>query len=373
MRIKQTDNPNEMLLRYRYGCVSAFLLTFGVVLLACVFIPPQVRGGDAVPWYVGLPVGFALLAGASYRKHIRLDRIHGRATTVQRIAGVTFNESVQPLDSFDRVFLGARIKEDSESTYTTYYVELGGSETVQLDEHAGVEMARQDAQRIATFLKLPLHDACSGQVIVRAPDSFGDSIRTRSQKTGMRTPLPELPANLQTHIDVSQDPIVSLHVPPAGWTLRRFLSILPLLGFGGWMIWIMGDGMWQAKTLAERLIASVGSGAGALAILGSLWSMVLTSTQRVSITASADRVSLRTRSWVGGRTRSLDTNQIDDVFVNRPLAPDGGQSSTRGAWGALSGRGVAIRTKQRTIAFGNHLTQTEQQFLCRFLRTIFEG
>jgi len=138
------------------------------------------------------------------------------------------------------------------------------------------------------------------------------------------------------------------------------------------MIWIGGDGTWTAKTLGERLIATVASGSGALMILGSLWSMVYTSTQRVSISASADRVRIRTRSWVGGRTRSLDTNQIDEVFVNRPLKPDGGRSSKHDAWGAISGRGVAIRTKQKTIAFGNHLSRTEQQFLCRLLRTILE-
>ena len=372
MRIKQTDNPDELLLQHWYGCFSAILFVFGVVLVASVFIPPQFRGGDAVPWFIGLPAGFALLAGASYRKHMRLDRSEGQITTVQRIAGITIKKLVQPLSSFDRVSLCARIKSSGEYDHTEFYIQLTGSNTFQLHEQKGVKTVRQDARQIATFLKLPLHDASSGEVIVRSPDSFDESIRTRAQKTGQLTPLPEVPPNLQTEVDVSQDSMVSLHIPPAGWKFRRFLSIIPLLGFGGWMMWIMGDGMWTAKTIPEQLIATAGSGAGALAILGSLWSLVLTSTQRVSISAAADRIAIHTCSWVGGRTQSLDTNQIDEVFVNRPLSPDGGRSSKHDAWGASSGRGVAIRTKQKTFAFGNHLSRTEQQFLCRLLRTILE-
>jgi len=158
MRIKQTDNPNELLLQHWYGCVSAFLLFFGVALIACVFIPPQARGGDAVPWYFGLPVGFALLAGASYRKHIRLDRILGQITTVQRIAGITFKKSMQPLSSFDRVSLSARVKTDSDSSSTVYYVALTGSGTIELNETASADLLRQDAKRIAAFLKLPRSD-----------------------------------------------------------------------------------------------------------------------------------------------------------------------------------------------------------------------
>ena len=235
MRIHQTDQSNVMVLRHTLGCVSVFFLLFGILVTSTVFIPAEVRGGDEIPWYIGIPIGLALSAAGLYYKSITLDRSRGRAETVWRLAGVAFRHESKNLDLFDRVTLSSRIKRSKNNRYLVYVTSLAGRSSLTLDEQSSPDSSRRDAERISTFLELPLHDASSGRTIIREADSFGTSLRQRARRSGTRAPLPKVPDQLLTQVDLSNDPTIQLHVPASGWSARKLLATLPTSLMGGFL------------------------------------------------------------------------------------------------------------------------------------------
>lgn len=348
------------------------MLLFGGITFACLFIPAEVRGGDELPSYIGLPIGIALLAGGTYRKSITLDRAAGQADICRRVAGITFRRESRQLKSFDRVSLGTRIKRSDNRRYTVYFVSLCGSSTIELDERQIADFARHSAERVAKFLELPLHDVSSGKMIVRDAASLGMSLREKAGRADERAPLPNPPENLRTDIDLSQGSVAILSVPAPGWSLGSLLSTIPPCAFGAFMLWMTHDAFAIDTDVGELVIAGIATLVGVLCIFGSLGFVIAHFTRRVTVTASSEQLTIKSVSLLGWRTRVVAADSVDEVLVLRPTEPRRDRKK-RGGWNSIGRGGVSIRSDGKTIKFGGHLPNSEQEFLSRFIRAILEA
>ncbi|MCG8653919.1 MAG: hypothetical protein MI861_29035 [Pirellulales bacterium] len=371
MRIQQTDQGDVLVLRRSLGCASIFMLLFGALILSCIFIPAQMRGGEELPWYVGFPIGLALVAGGLYRKTIQLDRSAGRADIFWRVAGMTVRHNSKRLDLFDRVSLDSRIRRGENHQYRVYPTLLSGRSSLPLDEQQNPDLSRKFAEQVSAFLDLPLHDTSGGKLIVREADSFGTSLRQRARQSGQRGPLPRVPKHLMTRIDLSAEPVVTLHVPAAGWSARKCFSTLPTCLMGGFFLWLFHDAIGAKQDLGENLIAAFGLGLGGLLVGGSLAALIVSATGRVLVTASPNQLKIRTVSPLLRRTKTIDVDEVEEVFVRDPQHPSSKRTRTVTA-DAFSRPGVTIRSHHNTLVFGGHLPKSEQSFLSQFLIAILE-
>lgn len=148
-------DSDQLVIRTKFGCIRNIVFASGVLVIACIFVPAEVRNGDPLPWYIGLPVGAALLAVGGYRRNISLDLNARMVCIVERIAGIAFRQSKHDLDEFDCVSLASERRRGEKFWYTIYVVSLRGAENVQLFEHYYADRVRGDANRVAEFLGLP--------------------------------------------------------------------------------------------------------------------------------------------------------------------------------------------------------------------------
>ena len=370
MQTTARNNSDPLVLRQGMGCVCLFLFLMGTFVIASVFIPAKVRGGDEVPWYIGLPIGLGMIVLGTYRKNLTLDGDARVAETKKQILGYTYQQSRKSLDNFDRVELATRIRRSDNSSRTVFVVSLQGDASLELEEHAVVDPARHAAERVARYLHIALHDRSSGSLQVFDPDELGLSVRQRAEHSGRQESIPTVPEDLECHIDVSQAPMITVEVPAAGWSWSSLMTFLPTIAFGIFFVWLSYDGVLGKADIAERLMAIGTCGFGLLLSAGSIAGLLAAASRQWIVEASSDRIKLQSKSWLGGRTRTIDAEMIEEVIVQDPPQP--GLSRRRSSRLSTS-RGIAIRTRQKTFTFARHLPKSEQQFLARFLRATLEG
>lgn len=352
------------------GCVCLFLFLMGGFVTASVFIPAKLRGGDEVPWYIGLPIGLGMIVLGTYRKSLSLDHRAGVAEIQKRILGYPYQQSRKSLDNFDRVEITTRIRKSDNSSRTVYVVSLQGDASLELQEHAVADPARHTAERVTRYLHVPLHDRSSGSRQVFEADEIGLSVRQRAEKSGQKESIPALPEDLESHIDVSQPPSVTIHVPAPGWSWSRLMTFLPTVAFGVFFIWLSYDAVLGKADFVERLMAIGACGFGLLLSAGSIAGLMAATSRQWIVQASSEHIKLQSKSWLGGKRWTMDAKTIEEVIVQDPPQP--GLSRRRTSRPSTT-RGIAIRTNQKTLTFARHLPKSEQQFLAQFLRATLEG
>ena len=390
--LKETSNSDVLAVRSGlHGCFRVFFLGLGVLLLASLISPPRFAfrdsKGNLAPWYLVVPFGIGLLAAGLYRKEMMIDRAAQRVETTHRCV-VPIASNSQSIDPSGHVELRRELRRKGSSSrpretgvtvsvgdnyVTEYPVRLIGSDLdIQIGDSSLEVEARRDAEQLAQFLSLPLHDSSTGTVAVRQPAELDESVGQRAHRLGVQTKV-AAPPELQTRIETSGTDL-RLVVPPQGWSAKLAAVYLPLAGFGMFCLWFL----WTPPLFIHS--SEVGQwvmGIGFTILLG-VAPVVLgvgmpVAEARRQVTLDISPATIRTTTnWFWWRhSRTIAAEEIEDVSVSEPSASP---SKITAHWErAIHQRQIVFRTDRRTFPFGRHLSAAEQDYLASLIRATLEA
>lgn len=377
--LKDTNSPDILIAKTSpTGCVGPLLLAIGITVLALI-VPAR------IPWFIGIPAGVGLIFGGLYHRRVIIDRANKRIE-IQGYCVCPIASSVHPIDASGHVDLRRDLRRmGGRSHRPGFHVEMGaGSQTVYpllvVCGHDAISIgtliseaeAQRDAKRLARFLELPLHDSSSGTLQVRQPQLLYESLAQRARRLGLRTALPELDVKLRAHVGRSRDK-VQIIVPPQGWVVGTVLGGLSAIVFGVLCLRFL----WTPPLFID----SPDVGQWILGILGTLFLGILplvlgmvvpVADARRQVTLEASKELLRiTTTWMWWRRSiTIPANEIEDVELSGPSATRNRIAGFREQM--VHQRQIVIRTAERSIKFGRHLSGTEQDYLRSLIRAVLE-
>lgn len=341
------------------GCLHWLGLLLGAGISVMAFVPVQQRGG--AEWYLVLPVGLGLLAASSYRQRIVIDQNTDRIFRRTKLVGYTRQGHEKSIVRFSHVALGHFWKSTKNSRHRVFYVSLSGDESFSIGEHSIVDQARNLAEQLARRLSLPLHDSTSGGVSVIAVNDIGRSLRARIQDAGSPEEAAEFVC--QTALVERQSNTLRLSVPRPGYSLRNLARLLPMIAFGLFIMWIVKIGFEPNRDFGERVIAVPGTLFACLCILWPLGSYISDATREVDVTLDKSELRFAAKTILRSRVYEIRVDDVIDIFAFDLKKLGYRKHEAAGVTG-----GVAIRTEDKTLRFGDHLPQDEQLYLCKLLR-----
>lgn len=135
------------------------------------------------------------------RRTVIIDR--RRMVLVRRWSILTtISEKEIPLGGDCEVTLTSEIRRSKNSTYTVYPVRIkhNVSETMDMEVHQHYEDARNVAESLCRFLRVPLADSSTGTLIVREGDKIDESIRSQARRRSEETELPVPPTEMKSQV-----------------------------------------------------------------------------------------------------------------------------------------------------------------------------
>ena len=233
------SSPNVWHHKTGGGAASLFGLPFflvGVGVIGLAFIPQEVSGVDHLPLYFGLPFGaiFATVGGAILfgRRELIIDRSEGTIIKDWKLLSKTVYEQSRELKEFDRIRLNSEIRRSKNSSYTVYPIRLegDGAEAISISEARAKNKARAQAESLATFLSLPIHDKLSGSVRVRDADTLDQSIREKFQSGTESNVIPDPPARMKSRVDYDGNSL-QVQIPPPGFDTGFLIAFIAIAFF----------------------------------------------------------------------------------------------------------------------------------------------
>lgn len=244
--------------------------------------------------------------------------------------------------------------EDGENTYISFPVSLmGGRPTLALFEYTDYFRARRSAERLASFLALPLKDRSSGESVVREPEHLNESVGARLRRQGERPDPGDPPPGMLTRVRPGRGGTV-MELPAPGFTPlhKALLAVVALVAVLGWF--------------SPGWLAYAFCGAGFLAIVDS-------ALRRLTISASREALEFRSRGLTSSRTRFAADELEELVFTPGasagPRYPNRLPGWVRGvaeaaAASRLAGR-IMARSDKKTHEVRLRVSREEAEYLYR--------
>lgn len=249
--------------------------------------------------------GIALL---SLRRRLTLDRRAGVVDTFRGALRPHFARH-ESLTHFDRVSLTLEDRATREGSTTTYAVRLEGRDAkVDVDEPGYWEPARNLAEEIAAFLRLPLHDA--GRSGKLRPD---DLDRTAGRRDRHVNPVAQ-PRTLRCRVEEETDTLLRVFIPSPDH--RPFLGLSVIVGL--FFLVVLTIELFL-PLLAGRRVDWLGV---ALPVLIPAWVFyesaraVLTNGGLLEVTPGTFRMTLR-RPF-GERVVAIPATELEDLVILKP-------------------------------------------------------
>lgn len=334
----------------------------GIVIIAVSFIPAGARGGDDFPLYVAIPFGsiFAAVGGVLLfgRSALMIDKKTG---TIVQWWGLLRPMRVKEysIRDIDHITITREIRQTDKSSYTVYPVRLKGSKTtaeIKLSEDRQMRKARHEAEAIAKFLTLPIHDETSGQTRIREPDTFDVSLRDRFRDGLESNEIPETPQGLKSRIDYDG---VNLRIfkKPAGMSrkiiiLITALGLFELLSIGIISRFVFNDSSDIPVFVAIIVIFFV-AGIPSLIIAAVLAKAFIS---REEIQANAQHLTV-TRHFIRQKTKMIPAEELEELFIDQQGASD------QAAFKIGNTAVVRARSDTEDITFGSGLPSEELDYI----------
>lgn len=350
---------NELHIMPGAGCLARLAFLIGVCVSVLAFAPVNQRGG--AEWYKVLPVGLGLLVASTYRRHVIIDQDAGHISRNTKVAGYTAQANTRTLARFSHVALGHQWKNTDNNRHRVFYVSLSGDESFSIAEHSSIDLCRNLAEQLAASLSLPIHDSSTGGVAVIAPKDIGLSLKRKLQKED-RSAEPAKTDNLACEIRTESNTL-HISVPQPGFSLHFLATLVPTMAFGAFIIWIVKNGFEPQREIGDRVTAGIGMLVAGLFIFVPLAIYISRATRKVSIALNRSELRFESKTILWSRSWNIDAEQVINIFGFDLKKLGYRKTEAIGMAG-----GVAIRSKQKTIRFGDHLSQDEQKYLCQLLR-----
>jgi len=364
------SNPNIWRHQAGGGCASLFGLPFfvvGIGVIALTFIPVDVRGGDAIPFFFGIPFGsiFAIVGGAILfgRLELLIDRESGIATKNWKLLTQNVKTQTYQTKDFNRVSLRSEVRRSKNSSYTVYPVRLTGSDDNQLDisQSRSEKEARSDAEEIAKFLSLPIHDETSGSTRIREADLLDENIKDKFKKRLETNEIPDPPAKLKSRINYDRSSL-QIEIPPPGFNVGFLVVAVVICVFE--LIFLTTFAipfLTQADVPGTFLIFAAFFGLIFLGLptwfLIRLIGITFIATQSVSVGNNALKVA---KGWPMRKTKSISTEEIEEFIMGVSKA------GTRGSK-AVATIGVTLEilaiSDTDQLSFGAGLPPDELEYI----------
>lgn len=364
------SNPNVWRHQSGGGAASLFGLPFflvGVGVIVLTFIPQDVRGGDSLPFYFGIPFGgiFAAVGGAILfgRMELIIDRSEGSVIKDWKLLSKTVYEQHRELREFDRIRLNSEIRRNKNSSYTVYPIRLEGegAEAFSISEGRAKNKARSQAESLAAFLSFPIHDELSGSVRVRESDSLDQSIREKFQSGTETNEIPDPPARMKSRVDYDGNSL-QVQIPPPGLNAGFLVAFAAIAFFE--LIFIFSFAIpfftnFEADSPALIFIIIFGFfflGIPTFILLSLLGNTFLAN-QSASVSTQSLSVS---KGWPWKKSLSLETSRIEELVIGAKSKSQGNRKSvvTIG-----TGKEIQAISDDATLSFGAGLSDEELVYL----------
>lgn len=368
-------NANRLDLRFGGGLGILFglpfLLTGLGVIAGSIAVHLGAADGD-LPLGFGIPFGL-IFAAVGYgivfgRAGLTADREAGELVKWWGMPMPVSRQSI-PISKAKRVRITKEIRRSNKSSYLVYpiHLEVEGRDDLKVTEPRQEDKARQTAELIAKFLRVGVSDASSGVAITRSYDELDLSLKQRFREGRIASDIPEVPAKLKSRIQFD-GATLAVEIPPAGPRPVYIVALLASLGFA----------LFAATIIFVPLLATdaeQGAPTWPLLLFGVLFLSVPTFVAfRLFTLMFLTRESLKatqylveySRGWIMSKQTNMPAEEIEEL----ELASDAGKRAARG--GALGGSGSAIllRSDQKTLRFGQHLSSEEKAYLLALLRAV---
>lgn len=363
-------NPDIWHHRAGGGCLSLFGLPFFIVgagVIVMTFIPADVRGGDEIPLFFGIPFGsiFALIGGGLLfgRIELAIDRSSGEVTKNWQLLSKTVKAQTRQLNEFDRISLCSEIRRSKNSSYTVYPIRLAGERADRFDisQERVENTARKEAEDLAKFLSWPIHDETSGSLRIREPDSLDETIKDKFEKGLESNEIPDPPATLKSRIDYDGSNL-QVEIPPPGLKAGFIVGIIAIGMFELIFISVFAVPFFSKSDLGE--MGFVFMGIFALFFLGiptlillKLIGNAFLANQSIAVNSASLTVS---KGWPRKKTMSIPRSEIEEFFIGvKSRHSSGGKAPVR--FGSF--KEVIAVSDRAQLSFGNGLPKEELEYV----------
>lgn len=331
------DDPEVYEIKQGGGCLILLGLPFLAMGLAMMFGPLSIflgksssAGRDIMVVAITMPIGL-LVAGVGAwlvfgRNGTRLDRRERRIVTWWNLLGY------EKRNEFDwnrakHVAITAETRRSKNSTYTVYPVRIAGDGgmKINIQESQSYDQSRAKAEEIAKFLGLGVHDASSGQVVVREAGRLDESLQERAARTGRLPDPPVMPPNCRILHRVEGDE-ASFELPKDGPGCAAICVCVAVLSGA-----VFALSFWP-PSLVIAIIA--------LLLAGPLTKSALT---RETAQVSSRVLRVVRRSPFGTKVQEIPAGELEE-FIDQKNC-------------------IVARSDELTISFGNSLNTEERAWL----------
>jgi hypothetical protein len=324
------EEPGSSVLRATsegHGCLVVFGLSFllsGLALIAVAvdLLPldtsqdPLTRVGVALFGSVFVLTGLALMLG---RRGLILDR--GTGTVVSWIGLLApMRRRQYALDDIEQVV----IDRDSDES-VSYPVRLeGGGNPVSVTSSADYQNARATAERLATFLRIPVADRSSGTEVLREWDHLDESLSDRLRRTGEAAPWATPPVGMRCEVRTEAGALV-IETPPRGLTPGNVLEIGITLTMVGLAVYFFGGALvrlpWP-EGLRWAGLAIVGGLLVALPLIGTSVGVARKAMASSRITASPAMLTVEHHTLGRRTTVEIPGDELEELQISGGVPAD---------------------------------------------------
>jgi hypothetical protein len=209
---------------------------------------------------------------------------------------------------FERLELRLEYRKTSGNKSSLEYFVLdlkpAQGDRLRVKEFRNYLKARRLAERIASTVRLPLHDKTFGSRQVRRWDELNLSLRERLRNSGVKSARPVLPADSRI-VEQDRGEAIHLRMTPDATSIPLILMALLLTQIFtliGWVMWEFGPG------LAGLVIMAIGIVSGVF-----FTETGLASRRLIEVTITADKIDIR-QGW---HRKQIQTKALEEMVFGR--------------------------------------------------------
>lgn len=209
---------------------------------------------------------------------------------------------------FERLELRLEYRKTSGSKSSLEYFVLdlkpAQGDRLRVKEFRNYLKARRLAERIASTVRLPLHDKTFGSRQVRRWDELNLSLRERLRNSGVKSARPVLPADSRI-VEQDRGEAIHLRMTPDATSIPLILMALLLTQIFtliGWVMWEFGPGLTGLVIMAIGIVSGVFFTETGLA-----------SRRLIEVTITADKIDIR-QGW---HRKQIQTKALEEMVFGR--------------------------------------------------------